>query len=156
MRNPPIKISLHVSLFGLACFIVSQLLPAVQAKVLGAPAVFMGWQATVWAVGLGIDSLTNMARFHTWEDIGHVVRGVAGVLNFVFVITPVVLIWGTVAKGIWRVLMAISLAGLLFAFVTPLTLEDMHPSALSGYYVWLLAYVVLLAALALAWKVQRK
>jgi hypothetical protein len=150
------KIPLHVSLFGLACFIVSLLLPAVQAKVLGAPAVFMGWQATAWAVGLGVDSLTNMARFRTWEDIGHVVVGVSGILNFVFVITPVVLMWGAVAKGIWRVLTATSLAGLLFAFVSPLTLESMHPLALSGYYVWLLAYVVLLAALALAGKVQRK
>lgn len=150
MSNPSMKLPFHVSLVGLACFLVSLLLPAVEAKVFGATTVFMGWQATASAVGLGIETLIAMARSHTREHIGYVVLGAAGVLNIVFLITPLALMLGTGPKGIRRWLTAIAILGLVFALLAPRLIEDMQLYALTGYYVWLLAYVVLLASLVRA------
>ena len=154
--NSEMKTAFRISLFGLACLIISLLLPAIQTKVLGSPTVFMGWQAMVWAFFIGADTFSDLLKIHTWEAIKLLALGISAMLNIVFVGVPVVLIRGTSTIWIWRTLTLVSLAGFLLATMAPLNIAYIHSSTLIGYYVWIFAYLMLMLALVLVNRRLRK
>jgi hypothetical protein len=148
--KPMFRPSLWLALCGLLCFLVSLFLPSIQLSVLGSPATFLGGQAIGLAVGLGSETIAHEFAARTLEKINFIVLGVSGMLNITFLIAPAVQIWGPPRPKVLWSLGVLSLLGLILGLVVPKALEEMHPVALIGYFVWLIGYVFTLGSIILA------
>jgi len=153
VKNPAFKNSFRFALCGFLCFIASLALPSIRLIALGSPAIFSGLQATAWAIGLGFESIAHVAAAHS---LGKIVLGAASILNITFFITPAIQVWCRPQPRVVWGLGIVSVLGLLFGLIAPTVLEDMHPVALIGYFVWLAGYCFIIASLILAWSAIRQ
>jgi len=134
----------YVAMAGFGCFAISLFLPSMELNVLGAPTTFSGLQAMAWAIGLGLDWATYSQSTTPLAKVGLVALGLAGILNIIFLAAPVVLIYFSAARRLVKWLTRGAIVGLLLGIVAPFALvaSQLHP--LTGYFVWLVGYGLLL------------
>lgn len=146
---PTMKIALRLSVCGLMCLIASLFLPSLKLTILGTPAIFMGWQATIWAIGLGFDALVHIGSLSTHESLKFLILGIAGILNIVFVAVPAILLWKRSHRSTLLWLGSALFIGVFLGLVAPFVIENMNPTTLVGYFVWIFGCVLQLGAIAL-------
>ncbi|MHA6204899.1 hypothetical protein ACXU4B_10775 [Dyella soli] len=137
---------------SLLCLGLALLLPSVTCQVLGSPVELPGWQAAYAALGLGgaglVDAIAHPAG-EAWRYLGLVL---AATMNLSFVLAAIVLASQRRSEGTLRRLLAGVALGLVFAVIAPWLPDNPHVSVLAGYYVWLVAYALLFAAVVSAWR----
>ena len=147
MDRPLQLVTMSLIVCGLAL-----VMPSVGFQAFGSPVELVGWQATYSALGLGSQGLVEAVAHPTneaWRYLGLVL---AAAMNVSFVLAAVMLARPTKAKGTLRLLVGFVSLGLVLAVTAPWMPENQTVSVLIGYYVWLLAYGVLLSAVTCAWQ----
>ncbi len=138
------------SLLALCLLVMSLLLPAMEAKVLGAPAIFSGW----FTVFFGLQG--------AWENIGSLLGGedrtnwkfllaaLSAGFNLTFFVTPFIV--RNLRSSRIRLIAAglCSGMGFILGVLAYLVFADMKIVLQPGYYLWLLGYVVDVYAIFLA------
>ena len=143
--------SMRLALCGLACFVTSLVLPAIQLQILGEPTSFLGWQASIWALILGGPQLLQAFTERILQNKEFILLGLLAIMNLAFVATPLILKYWFRRKALFFV-DALSFSGLILGMVVPQTMNEMQPVAQLGYFVWLVGYGLLLASIILAVK----
>ena len=119
-------------------FLLSLALPAAEGTIFDRPELMLGWEAAVLSVGMAT----------AWiSDPGILVLALAAITNIVFVIAP----WMVLKRRKRAVSLAYVVAviiAFLLAAMSPFALSD-FPTLHGGYFVWLMAYVLLLGAAAM-------
>ena len=144
-------IAMRLALGGLVCFVTSLALPAIQLQILGEPTSFLGWQASLWALGLGGSQLLQVFTERNMQNKEFILLGLLAVMNMVFVATPIILKYWLRRKALFFV-GALSLSGLILGMVVPQIMNEIQPVIQLGYFVWLIGYGLLLASIILALK----
>jgi hypothetical protein len=130
---------------GSCClFLFSLALPSVEVTVFQKPRILMGWEAALFSVGL-FNGVLNDPRI--------LVPSLAAVSNIVFLFAP----W-MVSRSRRRKIAGAYAFGVVVAFTlavaSPFALGQ-FPTLLVGYFLWIMAYVLLLGALtarAVTWE----
>jgi hypothetical protein len=135
------RIAHRVHKLGIAAcclFLLSLALPAAEGWILDSPALLLGWQAAVFSVAMATPPIS---------DPGVVVLALASVGSIVFVIAP----WMVLKSRRLTVSRAYAFAvviAFLLAVASPFALHN-FPTLHGGYFVWIVAYVLLLGAAAM-------
>ena len=144
MRLPAAITPTRLAWGALACFLFSLPLPAVADGPLS------GGEAAWMSVMYVLTTLAGASNGGVSTDAPIAVACVAGCLNPIFAIVPIALARsrGNLARRGWIAALAGAVVGTSAAFLGLLLLAPMRPQL--GYGVWLLAHVLLLAALTRA------
>lgn len=140
---------------ALALFCVSLILPSVDVDFLGKPMSLAGFHIIYMALGFGIAMLgevaTGTARGGS-SDVSMYLASFAAAFNFLFPVVPVLLHRRMLAArglGIYALLAAM---GLIAGAATPTVFGKSVAGVNVGFYVWLLAYLLLLVAVLVEWR----
>jgi hypothetical protein len=131
---------------GAILFLASLWLPAVSTTVLGRPAQFAGWQASMFSLALGVESAGTMLSTHKLDEARHLIPGLAALMSILFVITPAVLGSRLQSPSLLRWLSGAVVFLFALGSIAPSMLAEVRPVPLAGYYLWMLAVLALLAA----------
>ncbi len=153
------RLSRLLAVCALICFLLSLLLPSVRVIVMGAVVALRGWEAMIWTIDLGCEALAEMAASRNSPSVdfdllaGNLLAVITGVSNIVLLVGPVLNLRSSPRRTVTVGLLAISALGFMLGPVAALVeIESAHSTLLAGYFVWILAYVLLvgsqLAALA--------
>ena len=121
-------------------FVCALLLPAFENVVLGKVVSWEGWRASALAIW-ALNDLTKDPAFG--------LLGVAGLGNIVFIVTPWLLLFRAPSNITLRILSSAIVGAFLMGILVPQAEIAGSPKLLVGYFVWLLAYVVLLGSVML-------
>jgi hypothetical protein len=139
--------SLKLMTSSLFCLVLALVMPAIRVQVFRTPVDLSGWQAAIWALGLGGQSLLDAVTQPVDQAWRCIVLGLAAAMNIAFVLALIALVRNARARNDGRWLIGLALFGGLLAAAAPWLPENPPAKTLMGYYVWLTAYLMLLAAL---------
>ncbi len=144
-------IAMRLALCGFVCFVTSLALPAIQLQILGETTSFFGWQASIWALGLGGSQLLQVFTERNIQNKEFILLGLLAVTNLAFVATPLILKYWLRRKALFFV-GALSVSGLILGMLVSQIMTEIQPELQLGYFVWLIGYGLLLISIILALK----
>jgi|GEM_PF-2577718 len=131
---------------GLGCFLLSLMLPAFQMTMFGQEVTFAGWRAWGSSLAFALDG-DNLSR----DGVKYIFLGVSGLLNLVFVMMPVALMRTVRRKQLFQLSLATA-SGLILAVLSPWVLFDLITHLSVGFWLWILGYVLVMAAVIMAYR----
>lgn len=126
-------------------FLFSLFMPAVETRLFGKPVAWEGWRIAL----LAIWSLGELANKPSWAAVC-----LAGIGNIVFLVAPL-LLCRPVGGAARRAFCGGVVCALAFALGAPVSAGIGSPRPLTGYFVWLMAYVALLLSAIFSIKALR-
>jgi len=138
------------SLLALCLLFMSLLLPALEAKVLGASATFSGWFTVLFGLRGAWESMQSWLGGGDKASWKFLLAAFGAGFNLTFFVAPFVL--RNVESSRLRLIVTgtCSGTGFLLGVLVYLAFADMKIVPQPGYYLWLLAYVVNVYAVSLA------
>jgi uncharacterized paraquat-inducible protein A len=143
---------LKLATLSLICLVLALVMPAIRIQALGTTTDLNGWHASLWAFGTGVESLLGIYMHPAGTGWRYIALALSAVMNVTFILAVATLARKNGSQNNIRRMTVFAALGILLAIAAP-WLPDIKPtSVLAGYYLWLVAYVVLLSALASAWR----